>query len=258
MLPLSIFVFIFGLIIGSFLNVVILRLKSGKKGIITGTSACPNCHKRLSFWDLIPVFSYILLKGRCRYCSKKVSIQYPLVELLTGIVFAIISIKFIEPYATDIPFQAILMLIYCCVLIVVSVYDLKYYELPDKVLLPAIGLALVATLFPFTPKFTDALLGASIPLAFFGAQIIISKGRWIGGGDLRLGAFMGLVLGWKVTLVALFLSYLVGAFISIFLLALKKKTAKSQVPFGPFLSIGLFIGIIWGEVILKWYIDLVF
>jgi prepilin signal peptidase PulO-like enzyme (type II secretory pathway) len=272
------FIFLFGLIVGSFLNSVIYRLSlpnfSWKK--IIGPkerSYCPHCKHVLSWRDLIPILSFLDLKGKCRYCKKNISWQYPLVELATAILF----ILTIQKIAEDIPpeisggmssgglfsggfLNLCYLLIVACFLIVIFVYDLKHYIIPDEIVFPAIGIAFLYNIFYsyfilhasyFILNTLYSALGAS---AFFFAIFLISKGKWLGFGDVKLAFFMGLFLGFPNIIVALFLSYLIGAIIGLGLILAKKKGLKSEVPFGPFLVTGTFSAFFWGEKIISWYL----
>ncbi|MBI5754668.1 prepilin peptidase [Candidatus Peregrinibacteria bacterium] len=258
----SVLIFILGISLGSFLSVVIPRLKYNKKGIIKGRSECPKCKTRLSASELIPLVSFLLLMGKCKNCKKPISWIYPTIELVTGIIFLIFFWKWYphdlvngKELSMNLLWLA-LELVYALVLIATFFYDLLYMEIPDKILIPAILLALTATVLPGSPHLIDALLGAMIPLAFFGLQIAVSGGRWMGGGDLRIGAFMGLILGWKLVILALMISYITGSIISVALIARKKGGLKTQIPFAPFLVTGTFLSMLEGEKILEWYFGL--
>ena len=207
------FIFLFGLAVGSFLNVIICRLET-KESIITGRSHCPKCGAVLKWLDLIPLISFLLQKGKCRYCKGKISLQYPIVELTTGLLFLLIFNW--------------LNIVIACFLIIIFVYDLKHYIIPDKIIFPAILLALIFN--------WSNILSAVLASGFFLSLVLISKGKWMGLGDVKLAALMGLILGWPNICLALFLSFLSGAIIGLVLIALGKKTIKSQIPFGPFLS----------------------
>ncbi len=244
-----------GLFVGSFANVVILRLWSGQKGICTGRSECPKCKHVLGVSDLVPVFSWLFLRGKCRYCHKKISIQYPLVELSMGVLWGFLtwiqSVSFPSPSAEWMQF--FFSLIVFSTLLIVTVYDLKYMEIPDEISLPLLIFLIFSLPLSFTPSWQSAVWGAMIPVGFFGLLFLISKGAWIGLGDLRLGAIMGFLLGWQNTLVALFLAYFLGAAVGIILIVLQRKKGKSMIPFGPFLVLGTFVAYFWGEGIWRWY-----
>ncbi|MCK5459898.1 prepilin peptidase [Candidatus Parcubacteria bacterium] len=254
-----IYFFIFGTIIGSFLNVIIFRLRA-KKQFLKGRSCCPKCKKKIIWYDNIPIVSFLILRGRCRNCKTKISFQYPLVELSTGILFVII---FFHNYqllfnllTTDYRLLITIFrdLFFVSVLIIIFVYDLKYYLILDKITFPAI---IIASIFNLLLGFSLAniLISAIIGGSFFLIQFLISKGRWIGGGDIRLGILMGVMLGWKMALLAIMIAYIIGAIISVILLTFKKKGLKSQIPLGTFLSAATIIVMLYGNEILEWYLE---
>jgi leader peptidase (prepilin peptidase)/N-methyltransferase len=238
-----------GLILGSFLSVVIYRIRHEKPGLIMGNSACPKCNKKLGPQDLIPVFSYIFLMGKCRQCNEPIPWHYPVLELSTGLLFLAIGMAGFTPLW--------LYLFYGLVLIFIFFYDLLYLEVPDIISIPAIAIAVLGTLATGTTNFIDGLLGASVIVGFFLLQIILSKGKWLGGGDLRIGAFIGFVLGFQLTILATFLAYLIGATISLILLALGKVSRKTMIAFGPFLVFGTLIALFYGHPIIDWYFSLI-
>jgi len=284
-------IFIFGLVIGSFLNVVIFRLETEEK-IMNDRSKCMNCKHVLLWKDLFPVLSFIFLKGRCRYCQKKISIQYPLVELITASFFVLIfSYFFVEVekyFIANILFYFFIISAF----IVISVYDLRHYVIPDKVIYPAIAIAIfynfyidtslhfvihsVFNGFEFFSQteyfsqnlklffdflfmnsvFINHFLAAVISFSFFLAIIIFTKGKGMGGGDAKLGFLMGLVLGWPLVFLAILLASVSGSVIGVVLIIGKKKKVKSMIPFGPFLVFGTVVSIFFGEEIVKWYFDL--
>jgi prepilin signal peptidase PulO-like enzyme (type II secretory pathway) len=267
------FIFCFGLIVGSFLNSVIYRLSlpnfSWEK--IIGPkerSYCPNCKHVLGWQDLIPIFSFLDLKGKCRYCKKRISWQYPLVETATGLLFLLIS-NFQFPISNGViifNLQNLLttfyLLLSTCFLIIIFVYDLKHYIIPDEIVYLAIAIALIFNLqFLISkqfPIFYYSILSALGAAAFFLVIFLLSKGKWIGFGDVKLAFFMGLFLGFPNILVALFSSYLIGAIIGVGLIVSGKKGLKSEVPFGPFLVTGTFLALFWGDKIIHWYLTLFF
>jgi len=231
-------VFLLGLAVGSFLNCLIYRLEKNKS-FLQGRSFCPFCHHKLSWPDLIPVLSFLFLKGKCRYCHKKISWQYPLVEIFTGLIFFLI-------FNFQLP---IFNFIIAPFLIVIFVYDLKHFLIPDKIIYPAI---IITALFNFQ---IINLLSALAAAGFFLAIVLASRGRWMGVGDIKLGFLMGLLLGFPNILVSLFLAFMMGAIIGIGLIVFGKKTLKSEVPFGPFLVGGTFIALFWGEQLINWYLS---
>ena len=246
----SFFVFIFGLAIGSFLNVVIYWLDK-KKSFLKGRSACPYCRQKIAWYDNVPLLSFLLLGGRCRHCRKNISRQYPLVELATGAIFVLLFRRFgLSP-------QFSVFLLFSCFLLVIFVYDLKHYLILDKVVIPAMVLAFFASWY-LGLGLGNMISGALIGGGFFGLQFFLSQGKWVGDGDIRLGALMGLMLGWQLLLVALFLAYLIGAVFGLILIALNKKQMSSPIPFGPFLAFATFIVFIYGRALLEWYLNLVY
>ena len=253
----NIIIFIFGLIIGSFLNVVIFRLENGGK-IVNDRSKCLHCGHTLEWYDLIPVLSFIFLKSKCRYCNNKISWQYPIVELATGILFILIF---------NIQYSILFLLFWfyiTSIFIVIFIYDLKHYIIPDKVIYPAIIIATGFNLFNNIQysifniqSIFNFLFPAFLASGFFYAIIIITKGKGMGGGDVKLAFLMGLLLGWPIILLSLFSSFILGSLVGIFLILIGKKKMGSAIPFGPFLIIGTFMGLFWGEKIIKWYLNLI-
>jgi prepilin signal peptidase PulO-like enzyme (type II secretory pathway) len=244
-----IFVFIFGVCIGSFLNCVIYRLEQKRK--ITGRSFCPNCKHKLSWIDLFPVFSFLCLGGKCRYCRNKISIQYPLAELATGALFILL-------FNYQNILQSVFYWIIASFLIILFIYDLKHYLIPDMVLFPAIAITLIYNLIsPYSiTKFWLVFFAIIIASGFFLVIFLASKGKWMGFGDVKLAILMGLLLGLPNVLVALFLAFFFGAIIGVILMIFGKKGLKSEIPFGPFLIAGTFLAILWGPEIINWYLKL--
>lgn len=273
------FVFFFGLVIGSFLNCVIYRLDK-EENLVSQRSHCPFCGHTLSWQDLIPFLSFLLLKGKCRYCKKPISWQYPLVELATAILFVFLFQWHSRNFSLAIgsPFAYFFSLAYlffaASFLIVIFVYDLKYYLVADEVIYPAIVLSFLADVFfafsgshfpqrdliqgSFYNLFTSKALAAVLAAGFFLIIVLISQEKWMGMGDVKLAIFMGLFLGWPQILVALFAAFFFGAIIGIGLIVFSKKKLKSEVPFAPFLISATFIALFWGEKIISWYLSLFF
>ncbi|MDD5342627.1 MAG: prepilin peptidase [Patescibacteria group bacterium] len=244
----AILVFIVGISIGSFLNVVIWRLHT-QEGFLRGRSYCPKCRTTIRAKDLIPLLSYIFLRGRCRDCGKTISWQYPAVELATALAFVGLFLRY------SLSEEFIIYCIYTAFLIIVFVFDLKHYLILDRVMLPAAVISFVGGLL-IGLGFQRILIGAIIGGGFFMIQFLISRGKWIGGGDIRLGAVIGLMLGWEKLLAALFISYLAGSFFGLGLVASGRKKWQSRLPFGVFLTAGTLIALIWGGDLINWYMDL--
>jgi leader peptidase (prepilin peptidase)/N-methyltransferase len=259
-------IFIFGLAIGSFLNCVIYRLQKDEEFLVK-RSYCPDCKKILNWPDLIPLLSYLYLRGKCRHCQAKISLQYPLVELTTGFLFVFVLFFLSQEMPIrQINAMAFILRIYYLVitalLIIIFVSDLKYYIIPDKIIYPATGIALLYNIWSLVighwsfKEFLNPIFSAIFASAFFIAIILISKGRWLGWGDVKLAFFMGLLLGFPNILIALFLAFLFGAIIGVGLIIAGRKTLKSEVPFGPFLVTGTFMALFWGQPITNWYLHL--
>jgi len=255
----NLFIFILGLVIGSFLNCLIYRLET-KGNFLKGRSFCPHCKKVLAVRDLVPVFSFLFLKGRCRYCGKPISFQYPLVELFTGFLFVLVFNYSLVTFNFESFLGFLFLIVISCFLVVIFVFDLKHFIIPDKVVYPAIILAIIYNIFYFILVIDNfnlliqCLVSAFLAAAFFLLIVLISKGRWMGIGDIKLSFLMGLVLGWPNILAALFLSFFIGAIAGMGLIIFKKKTLKSEIPFGPFLILGTFLALFWGEKTIDWYL----
>ena len=273
-MPAIIPIFLFGAIIGSLLSVIIPRLHDNIPGIIKGRSHCPECKTKLRVKDLIPLISYFLLKGKCASCSKTISWFYPVIEWSTALCFALSLPLFhnlnLNPITFD--YQSLLFTtdfflfifwLFCLsLLLFIFFYDAKYYSIDDRIMIPGIILTLIIiALLPeqnLFPSLKSAIIGALIPFIFFGGQILLSKGRWLGSGDLRIGILMGLILGLEKILIALFLSYIIGSIFGI-IIGLQKGTIKGiKIPFGPFLAIGTFLAFFFGEQIINWYLEIIF
>jgi len=255
---LTVFIFILGLIVGSFLNVVVYRLKQ-KKTFLRGRSFCPSCKRKLTLKDLVPLFSFIFQKKKCRYCKKKISWQYPLVEAAVGLLFVLVWWHHmgleLNAWCSYGGLDLVCVLrdfIIASFLIIIFVYDLKYYLILDKVSIPLIIIALIFNLV-LGMSFYNLLIGGLVGGGFFLVQYLISRGRWIGGGDIRLGIAMGIILGWPGVLLALFLAYLIGSVGAVILLALKKKKWGSEIPLGTFLTVATFIWLLYGDIIWQAY-----
>jgi len=257
-------IFILGLILGSFANVVIDR---GQKGVtLRGRSKCDKCRKQLSWYDNIPVLSYIFLRGRCRQCGQEISWQYPAVEMLFGVMFVLIAwraggiVGFLDK--ADL-INTIFYLVIGFILLIILVWDLKYMVIPDGLVVG--GLVLAVSYFGYqyfvSPNFlmsvdtdlTRNFLGGLILSGFFYLMFVISQGRWIGGGDIKLGFLLGFLVGWREVYFLLMIAYILGSIPAVYLLLTKKATVKTKIPFGPFLIIAGFIMMFWGQEIVNWW-----
>jgi leader peptidase (prepilin peptidase)/N-methyltransferase len=240
--------FIFGTIIGSFLNVIIARIPKGES-IISPPSHCPGCGHRITPLENIPIFSYLLLKGKCRGCGEKIPKRYFIVEVLTGVLF-LFAFKY-----TGVSLKLLPVLFMISVLVGVSFIDVENKIIPNKIIYPSflIGLALVLISSGFH-GLTQALLGFFVGgLILLG--IAVAKPHGMGLGDVKLAAFTGLFFGLKI-LIVLFLSFLVGSVVSVILLILKLKTRKDVIPFGQFIGIAAVTVVFWGDKILDAYLAL--
>lgn len=249
--------FLFGLIIGSFLNALIYRLHSGRS-IAMDRSVCPHCKHVLSAADLVPLISFMMLRGQCRYCGRAISWQYPIVELLTGLSFALVGKNYQFMFNH---FQMYVDLVAICFLIVIAIYDLKHYLILDKVLVPASIAAFISIVaagvaqhsFGLHSPIASGLIGVAYISGFFGLQYFVSKGRWIGFGDVKLGVFLGLLFGAGRSLLLLITSYWLGALVGVVLVLFGKKKISGQMPFGTILGFSGIIMVLYGTQILEWY-----
>lgn len=262
-------IFILGTTIGSFLSVVIYRLQANKKGIILSRSICPACKTPIKWQHLIPIFSWIFLRGKCAYCDKKIASFYPFLELLTGAIFlfSFLNWNFLEGIESimngefpnyNINLETFKILLFYLVevsfLMLIFFYDLLHKEILDKISIPAMAIAIVGGLALGLQSPLNMLIGAASFFTFFLLQFLISRGTWIGGGDLRLGILLGLLLGWQMGLTALIIAYIIGSIFSLYLLISRKANRKTMLPFGPFVVSGIIITLFYGEEILDWYL----
>jgi prepilin signal peptidase PulO-like enzyme (type II secretory pathway) len=270
----SILLFIFGLIIGSFLNVVSFRYDP-EKGVfdlknLLGRSHCPGCGSTLRWYELVPVLSFIIQLGKCRTCGMRISWQYPMVELASGFSF-LLPLYLHNPIA-----GAVWVIVFLTFILIWSV-DYRLYLIPDElnIILAICGAALIylnsgrfgefqgsyigsyAALFGLRQNIlVNHLTGALLGISIVGLIIILSRGKGMGMGDLKLMGALGLIFGWPDVLFLFMFGSVVGALVSVFLMLLKKKTMKSFVPFGPFLVLGAVLLFFFGEAILRNYFDI--
>ena len=244
---------IFGAMVGSFLNVCIYRLPK-EESIIWPRSHCPTCKKMIKFYDNIPLISYLLLRGKCRYCKGSISLQYPLVEGITALSSLFLIMKF-GPSLSYLFYFA-----FVAALIGITVIDLYHQIIPDVISLPGIGVGLLASLIIPQITFFNSLMG--ILLGGGSLFLVASLYQWIfkregmGGGDVKLLAMIGAFLGWKAVILTILLSSLIGSITGITIMILKGKGFKYAIPFGPFLSLGAVIALFYGESLMRWYLYL--
>lgn len=251
-------IFILGLIVGSFLNVCIYRLPRNFS-IVRPSSACPVCKNPIKPWDNIPIISFILLRGKCRHCGEKISIRYPLIELLNGIFYLSVF------YFFGLGWHLLPLFAFVSAMIVITFIDLEFQIIPDVITLPGIVIGIIFASFllpdPFLKinptdtlvGFTNSLIGLLLGGGLFYIIAIVSRGG-MGGGDIKMMAMVGAFMGWKAVLMVTFIGSLLGSIVGIFLMLLKGKDRKTKVPFGPFLAIGSIITLFFGGTILKWYL----
>jgi leader peptidase (prepilin peptidase)/N-methyltransferase len=238
---------VLGLIWGSFLNVVAYRVPR-EESLIFPPSHCPNCDHRLGPLDLVPVVSFLMMKGRCRYCREKISWQYPLIETITGIGFALIW-SFMQPSNGAEIALVVLNWLFYSFLIVIFLVDYKEMIIPDEFNL-GIGILAIIKMIVSQSYWTE-LLGFAVCGLLILLIVVLTNG--MGMGDAKMFAVLGLWFGFKNGLFVLFFSIIVGAILSVFLLAAKVKTRKDRIPFGPFISLAAIFGIFFADPIMNWY-----
>lgn len=239
---------VLGALIGSFLNVVIWRLPRGES-LIAPPSHCTACGARVRWYDIIPVLSYLLLRGKCRACGRGFSAEYPLVEAINAALYGLIAWRF--GWTPALPVYLAL----ASALLAASVIDLHHKILPDRITLPgiAVGLAASATLLPV--GLVQAVVGAGLGAGLFLLIVVASRGG-MGGGDVKLIAMIGAFLGWQAVLLTTFLASVVGGLVGLVLMLVAGKGRKHAVPFGPFLAGGAIVCLLWGQPIIAWYLGL--
>lgn len=244
----NLFIFLWGLVWGSFINVLIYRLPR-RLSVVWGRSFCPNCRKKISWYDNIPLLSFILLKGKCRSCQKPISWRYPLVELLTGVlfVFTLEQIGLIGPISL---IRLILSLILISGLIAIFFIDLDQQIIPDRIIFPLAILFSVYYLFTNPQLLIANCFMALISFSFFLLLLFITHGRGMGFGDVKFAFLIGLALGFPKTILALYLAFLTGALVGVILILAKKAKFGQKIPFGPFLSAATLVVFLWGEKII--------
>lgn len=242
-------VFLLGLCVGSFLNVAIFRIHEGES-VVRGRSKCQTCEEPIDARDLVPVLSYLILKGRCRRCQSVLSWQYPIVELVTGILFLMAF------YRSGLSLTFARDAVFVSYLIIIFVYDLRHMLIIDRFTIPAMIFAVIVNLWLGVIPAWSIFAGGLALAAFFWIQFLISKGTWVGGGDIRMGALMGFMLGLEQGFVALFIAYVLGAIVGVGLLVSGRASRKTPIPFGTFLATATLIVLFVGENLVDWYLGL--
>lgn len=246
--------FLIGTIIGSFLNVCIYRI-SKEQSIAYPASHCPSCNSRLKVFELVPILSYLLLKGKCRYCNDKISFKYPIIEFFTGIIFLSLAMK----YGISVNFFKYSVLL--SILVVISFIDIETMNIYFSVTLTGIVFGVIfliiqGSLENYTIKdYSYYLFGAIIPSAIIALIILITKG--MGWGDVEICFISGIFLGVKLSMVMILASFILGSIISIILISFKVKGRKDYIAFGPFIALGTLFAIFLGDRIILWYLSLI-
>lgn len=248
--------FIVGVMFGSFYNVCIYRIPE-KLSVANPPSHCYNCNTRLKPIDLVPILSWTLLKGKCRYCGQEISSRYSLTELLTGILFAIVYINF------GYSFESVYYMFLVSLLVIITFIDLDHYIIPDGLIIIGSVVSVIVNLFGYGVGVKNGVLGAIV--CGGGVLVVVTlieflvKNEVMGGGDIKLFAMLGLFLGVKLGLITVLLSVYVGAIYGIVTIVyskLRKMEYKSMIPYGPFISVAAFIALIYGEKIINWYFNM--
>jgi leader peptidase (prepilin peptidase)/N-methyltransferase len=242
--------FIFGICIGSFLNVCIYRLPHSKS-IVYPPSACPGCDTPIRSYDNIPILSFLLLRGKCRTCKTVISIRYPLVELMVGLFAVCAYLKF------GLTLEALIIYIFIASLVVITFIDIDYRIIPDAISLPGIPIGFAASFFlpaiTYKESLAGILVGGGSLLLVAWVYSLITKKEGMGGGDIKLLAMIGAFVGWKGVLLTIFLSSAIGTLCGLLVMIRSGKNMKLAIPFGPFLAIGAMIHIFFGKELLFWY-----
>lgn len=237
---------IYGLIIGSFLNVLILRIPE-KEDFVAERSHCMNCGYQLAWYDMIPVFSYLFLKGKCRKCGQPISKQYPIIEALNAVLY------FVVFYVNGITFQSSIYCFVTSALLVISVIDFRTFEIPLglTIFIGVMGIVCAAMDYKHISLYIIGMCSVGL---FLEILFILSNGNWIGGGDATLMMAAGLVVGWKKIIVAFFLACILGAVIHS--IRMKLSDEDHVLALGPYLAMGIYIVMIWGDKLINWYCDI--
>ena len=280
--------FVLGLFVGSFLNVVADRSAKGTS-YLKGRSKCDDCEKELTVKDLVPLFSYMFLKGKCRYCNTKLSWYYPFSEFLTGFIFVGLAVymRVFSVGNPDIWFSYFYLITVLCLMVTLALSDLKYRLIPNSIVYPAIAFVILMTVVAFVAwAYTSYnamnsdpfgkyliqvgywrdqmyMVARSIGLTFLSAfaialffwfLIFVTKGKGMGGGDLKLGFLVGMFNGFPGNIAAIFIGFILGALYSLILVVLRKKSMKDTIPFGPFLILGSVVAFVFGRTLIEYYL----
>lgn len=256
---LQIYMFALGTVVGSFLNVCIARLPD-RQSLIKPGSHCPKCNNPIRWYQNVPIISFIILRGKCSNCGSPISWQYPIVELLTGLLFILLMREFTNIAAL------LIYSVFTCSLVVVTFIDLKHYIIPDEISIPGTLIGLALSLLPAqvtggqlaTESFIDSLIGCVLGggilylTALFSLAVFKKEG--MGGGDIKLLAMVGAFLGWKFALMTIILGSVLGAVVGVTLILLKLKLRTDYIPFGPYLALAAMLSLMYGEELIRWYL----
>ena len=246
--------FVLGAVIGSFLNVCIYRIPAGKS-IVSPSSSCPSCGHQIRCYQNIPIISYLILQGRCASCRQPISMRYPIVEALTGGLFALVFHYFGLNVETPVYW------LFLAVLVAIFFIDLDHRIIPDVISLPGIVVGFLCSfLLPqvsWLESLLGVLIGGGVLLLIAWGYELLTKREGMGGGDIKLLAMLGAFLGWKAVLPVVFLASLLGTLVGVPLLFLQKSGTRLAIPFGPFLATAAFIYLFWGKRLIDWYFHLV-
>ena len=248
---------LFGLCIGSFLNVCIYRIPQSKSILYPG-SMCVSCGAPVRFYDNIPVLSYIILGGKCRNCKAPFSFRYPMVELLTGLMALAVVMKY------GISFESLIYFVFICSLLVITFIDIDHQIIPDVISLPGIPIYFLAAFALPTTSYADTLINSVLGILIGGGTLFMvgwlymlaTKKEGMGGGDIKLLAMIGALIGWKGILFTIIISSFVGTIVGVIVMMRTQKDMKLAIPFGPFLSIGAISYIFFGKEVIYWYLNM--
>ena len=246
LIPIFIVIFLYGIVIGSFLNVCIYRIPN-KENIVTTRSHCMSCGHQLKWYELLPLISFVVQKGKCRECGAKLSVQYPLIEGLNGVLYVITF------YINGLTIDSLLYCLLISALLALSVIDERTHEIPIGFNIFILCLGIIMTVLHYD-DWLNHVIGFFAVSVFIEIIIIVTRGRGMGGGDMKLMATAGLMLGWKEIILAFILGCILGAIIHV--LRMKVKGAERVLAFGPYLSLGILISVWFGTPLITWYLGL--
>ncbi len=255
-LPIYLFIFWCGAILGSFLNSWMWRTRENIRIFAVTRSVCVNCHRQLAWYENIPLVSFMVLKHHCRSCGRPIPWQYFLVEFATGLLLTAIFYYHVHLDLFN-TWQLWRDIFFLALLIIIFFYDYNYGLVLSRVVWLGVVIGGLINYYALGLMLGSMITAAVVTGGFFLLQYLVSRGRWIGGGDVRLGVLMGIWLGWPTVLVALFIAYILGAFVSVSLLISKKSRLDSALPFGTFLALGTLVSLYGGDRVVAWYSQLI-